>query len=240
LDDHSSKENLMYRAGLIALIVGACVALTGCWEKETKEDSPAPAPAGLAGVREEILRGHHDRCVETFVKAEGFGVYRMPSLTHRPATFPKSLYLPFDENLPDDLPPGQPRPEPQTAWMMDKVELVGLLNNEQPGVYPADGAMGLGRTRRKIRDLDDFEQRMLTALKNGDELKVKESAEQIRVLGAIRARQDCMKCHDKPEGTLLGAFSYVFKPGVAKEEAPPVLNPPPGVGPMPVPPGPAK
>jgi hypothetical protein len=235
----TEKENLMYRAGLMALLVGACVALTGCWEKESKEETTAPpAPPGLAAAREQILRGHHDRCVEAFVKAEGFGRERMPRLTHRPAGYPKSLYLPFDQEAPDDLPPGQPRPEPQTTWVMEKVELVGLLSKDAPGVYPAEGGMGLAFQRRKTRDLDDFERQTLATLKDGEEMKVKESSDHIRVLGAIRARLDCMRCHDKPEGTLIGAFSYVFKPGVAKEEAPPVRNS--GPVPMPVPPGPAK
>jgi hypothetical protein len=223
------------RRGLLGLLVGACAAL-GCWEKEkdaneAPPDDPAAARLRAAAAeRTGLLRGHHDRSVDQFVKTEGFGGQRLGILvrhSHQPPNLPPSLHLPPGVPELSELPPGHPLPENPTPWLMENVELVSLLKHDRPGVYPATGlGMGNFQMKKQTRDLDDFERSALAKLRDGEDLQVKESPDQIRVLGAIRARQECAKCHDKPAGTLLGAFSYVFKPGVPKQQAPPVQNPP--------------
>ena len=37
---------------------------------------------------------------------------------------------------------------------------------------------------------------------------VRETSEGVRMLGAIRSVEQCMKCHGGERGDLLGAFSY--------------------------------
>ena len=81
---------------------------------------------------------HHDRCVELFVKADGFGGFRMPRLTHQHEDYPYSLALPAEADVPSPPRPGMPSAEPTaSAWLMKSVELVGLLKTDRPGVHPA-------------------------------------------------------------------------------------------------------
>src|SRR5262245_40922654 len=90
------------RRGLVAaLFVGVCVALTGCWEKESSPNEPAVETDPLA-LRKQVvaqeraraLQNHHDRTVEAFVKTEGLGDYRMPMLRHRMKSESLALNLP--------------------------------------------------------------------------------------------------------------------------------------------------
>jgi hypothetical protein len=202
--------------GVLFVAAGACAALTGCWEKEadsTSEEVESAAHKQAAALaRRQAFVSHHERCVEMFVKADGLGVRRMPTLTHNLRDYPRSLSLPAEADAPAQPPPGVPLPEAAANWLMQKVELVGLLNHEKPGVYPAEGKMGSRFKRPRTRDLDEFEQTALAELQKGEHVMLAESNGTIRVLGAIRARQACVKCHEKPEGTLLGALSYVFEP----------------------------
>jgi len=196
----------------VLLFAGACLASLGCWdtEEEGREEAvkPQPVPTDAAAVlRERAFAAYHDRCVELFVKAEDFGVRRMPTVTHRLRDYPRSLQLPSEPR------PGTPSPEAATStWLMQKVELVSLLKHGEPGVYPAEGKMGSGLRRPKVRDLDEFEKRALADLQEGEQVRLTEASGTVRLLGALRARSDCLKCHsDKKEGDLLGALSYAFE-----------------------------
>jgi hypothetical protein len=203
--------------GLVALLVlGASLASVGCWEKEdgpadavVKADAPPQPTRDLAqaeAARERLFAAHHDRCVEVFVKAEGNGFERRPRLTHRQSIYPESVQLPPEAWLPSDS------PEPAgSTWRMTKAELVSLLRHEKPGVYSADGKHVSG-SRFRVRDLDEFEKASLAELRQGEQVLMTEDEEGVRLLGAIRARKDCLKCHSgKKEGDLLGALTYVFE-----------------------------
>ena len=62
------------------------------------------------------------------------------------------------------------------------------------------------------RSLDLFESTGLEALAKGDELFTRSRNGVVRMLGAVRAKSDCLSCHDnKREGDLLGAFSYTLR-----------------------------
>jgi hypothetical protein len=205
-------------AGLL-IAAGVCVAFIGCQQQTSTDTDPEPNPLEARlleanAKRERALASHHDRCVEIFVKTEGAGDRRLVILRHRPDGFPPSLHLPAVVTTDAT---GGTLAEVESPWRMERVELVSLLNHETPGVYPAEGAMRPGRKAPKIRDLDDFERTALTALRNGEQVRWADTPGQIRMLGAIRMRHDCKSCHDKPEGTLLGAFTYVLKPGESKE-----------------------
>lgn len=217
------------------LALGLLAGLAGCLPDTRKnDDSPEPPPsaaealrkaeAARAAARDQHLKAHHDKCVDLFVKSAGFGGGRMLVLQHGNPNYPKSIDLPVGQE-------GSIQP-----WHADKVELVSLLKGDKPGVYPAEGAMGWRRgARSKTRDLDGFEAAALAGLQSGENLRVVEGPDHIRVLGAIRMQADCKRCHDKPDGALLGAFSYVMKPG-----APPALpaakeGPPPAAPRLPTP-----
>lgn len=212
----------MFRTGTsfgVLLAAGAFVASLGCAEMGVKDEPLDPLTTHtqvVAKERERVLRSHHDGVVAEFVKAEGFGGERMPRLTHRMKPGSLALNLPAvpegtTATASGDLPAAKNSP-----WVMEKVELLGgLLDGQQPGAYPAEQMGNLFR-RPKARELDHFERETLARLRQGEEVWLAEAPGEIRMLGAVRARQACKACHDKPEGTLLGAFSYVFRPGAPK------------------------
>jgi hypothetical protein len=208
-------------AGL--LLAGSLGCLPG-----KSDESPEPSNADKArlervSARDAALKAHHDRCESMFVKASGFGGGRMPVLSHQSPDYPLSLHLSTAEQG-DDL---------AAPWHMEKVELVSLLNNPgNPGVYEAQGMGRMLFVRPKTRELDGFESQALAYLQAGEKMMVSEAAGHVRALGAIRMRADCKGCHDKPEGTLLGAFTYSFKPGPAPAKPAAV---PPAPAPVPVP-----
>jgi hypothetical protein len=204
------------RGSSALLVLVACLASVGCWEKEdgpsdapVKTDSP-PQPtrdfAEAEAARERLFATHHDRCVEVFVKTEGSGFERRPRLTHRPSSYPESLQLPPEAWLPSDS------PEPAgSTWRMTKADLVSLLEHDKAGVYSA-GEMRPQFRRPRIRDLDEFEKASLAELRQGEQVRMTEVAEGVRLLGAIRARKECLECHSgKKEGDLLGALTYTFE-----------------------------
>jgi hypothetical protein len=62
-----------------------------------------------------------------------------------------------------------------------------------------------------VRPLDVFEIAGVAELSQGKQLFVRNRGNVIRMLGALRATQQCLKCHDdQKNGDLLGAFSYTF------------------------------
>jgi hypothetical protein len=70
-----------------------------------------------------------------------------------------------------------------------------------------------------VRELDAFEQQALPLLRAGHALVKDEQSGYLRMLGAIRAQETCLKCHDdQKSGDLLGAFTYF----VTKQPAPEV------------------
>ncbi|MGL4551048.1 MAG: hypothetical protein ACRC33_07665 [Gemmataceae bacterium] len=201
--------------GLAALMT-AC-ALAGCLQQTGNPDPDPPRPGRPAAAPTRAddgpLQAHHDRCVELFVKTEGNGLSRMVVLTHASPTYPRSLDLPPDRPELDDA--GNPLPPRPVPWVMEKVELISLLNHEKPGVYPAEGMRKHRIRGPSVRDLDGFEQQALARLRAGDPAQVTRTPDEVRMVGPIRMRADCAGCHDKPAGTVLGAFSYVLKPGAA-------------------------
>jgi hypothetical protein len=58
------------------------------------------------------------------------------------------------------------------------------------------------------RPLDRFELEGLKALQEGEDLYYRGSDEKARMIGSIRAVEQCLKCHGGSRGDLLGAFSY--------------------------------
>lgn len=63
----------------------------------------------------------------------------------------------------------------------------------------------------ETRPLDIFEIAGVAELSQGKQLFVRHKDNVIRMLGALRATEQCLQCHtDNKKGDLLGAFSYTF------------------------------
>jgi hypothetical protein len=91
-----------------------------------------------------------------------------------------------------------------------RLELVSLLKFDEPRVYvlphsfPRMDCLGDGTTR----PLDAFESDALASLQRGEDLVAATAGRQIRLMGSIRAVEQCLACHSVSRGELLGAFTY--------------------------------
>jgi len=110
------------------------------------------------------------------------------------------------------LPHGMSRaPEATGGSALRTVDLVSLLIHQPYAVYISRELPRMDRLKDiPTRPLDLFEEASLQAIQQGKPLVVWEKDEHVRMLGAIRAVQQCVRCHDCQVGDLLGAFSYTF------------------------------
>ncbi len=97
-------------------------------------------------------------------------------------------------------------------WAARRVELIGLLLNESPVVYlNPDGKLPsmAALKEAKTRGLTEFESNGLKDLAAGKEVVAVDAVtNQVRMVGAVRMAEACMKCHEGKRGDLLGAFTY--------------------------------
>jgi hypothetical protein len=96
-------------------------------------------------------------------------------------------------------------------WKIENILLVGILSNDRPLVYMTDHLPSMEQINRGLtRWLDAFEEPALKALKDGEDLCIIRKDDTLRMLGALRATSQCLKCHEAQRGDLLGAFSYTL------------------------------
>ncbi len=152
---------------------------------------PADFASEPLDVKRDSLLQMHMSGILDFVNPKGFGVIetRQKVLGFRPHRF---------SNVPTAAP-----------LTIRAIELVSLLMNGEPVVYMSDNlpSMKEARTAPK-RPLNAFESAGLEKLYAGDELFLRETTEGLRMLGAVRSVEQCVKCHGGERGDLLGAFSY--------------------------------
>ena len=133
----------------------------------------------------------HDDYVRRFESAAGFGMSRMlrPPMLDRGGT----------------LDTGRSR------YAIEALELVGHLQTDAPAAYvPAAHDASL-RLSFDSRALTSFETTALAALRAGNQLVSNDdgSGGAQAVMGALRAKESCLKCHgSRKAGDLLGAFTY--------------------------------
>ncbi|MBM4071199.1 MAG: hypothetical protein FJ271_20025 [Planctomycetes bacterium] len=102
-------------------------------------------------------------------------------------------------------------PSAGKQWKLRTLDLIGLVVHDEPVAYVSENLPRMDELRKAPkRTLDAFELKGLEALRNGQDLFVREAAAGQRVLGAIRCARQCVDCHDAERGRLLGAFSYTF------------------------------
>ena len=118
------------------------------------------------------------------------------------------------------FPDGATRAVRERGWLETERRLVSVESETAPSVYPSLTGDLHARMKAQVnakpisapnRTLDEFESKALAKLRTGDEVVMQESGHTMRVLGAVRAREDCLKCHKVEVGTLLGAFTYTLK-----------------------------
>jgi hypothetical protein len=103
-------------------------------------------------------------------------------------------------------------PASDDEWVVQTIDLVSLLCHAEPVAYVSDNLPRMDELREaSTRPLDAFETGGLKQLVDGDYLVVGEAADKLRMLGSVRAVEQCEKCHGAERGDLLGAFSYTLR-----------------------------
>jgi hypothetical protein len=96
-------------------------------------------------------------------------------------------------------------------WSLQTLDLVGLLMHDKPVAYVSENLPRMDQLKTApTRDLDPFEAAGIAALRGGEDIYARQNATTLRMLGAIRAVEQCTTCHACDRGELLGAFSYTL------------------------------
>lgn len=139
----------------------------------------------------------HEESVLDFVNPAGFGLIE-----------DRTRVLGFQEHGFSKV------PDPADKWTVGTIDLIGLLLHPEPMAYVSANLPRMDELRgAPTRPLDPFEAEGLGRLRGGDELFVRGSDKQVRMLGAVRATKQCLACHGGDRGDLLGAFSYTLRRG---------------------------
>jgi len=146
----------------------------------------APPPQ-IWESREEL----HDDYVRRFESAAGFGMSRMlrPPMLDRSGT----------------LDTGGGR------YAIEAIELVGHLQTDAPAAYVPVAHDASLKAVFDRRALTPFETKALATLRAGNQLVSTDDdgSGTLAVVGALRAKESCLKCHgSRQAGDLLGAFTY--------------------------------
>ena len=114
---------------------------------------------------------------------------------------------------PNALQREQQKEEPE--WVVTKLELISLHRFGKPTVYVSETLPRMDQLNGSDvprRPLNAFERRHLAEIWNSDnDIIVDESQKPVRMLGAIRAVDECLACHTGNRGEVLGAFTYQLR-----------------------------
>lgn len=159
------------------------------------------ATAGSA-PKQEWLLGLHDEGAARFVSPESLGyvVSKQQAagfVSHRFTT--------------GQLP--QLKADSPAGWTLARLELVSLLKHKEPRVYISEELPRMDKLKSvPTRELTEFEWLALSQLWHEKDIVVAEEGNEVLMLGALRARTECLDCHSVERGQLLGAFSYKIHP----------------------------
>lgn len=165
--------------------------------------SPSQALADLQTpqpmVRDQLW-GLHLTGAAGFVNADGFGYVKSLDAV---AGFQSHQF----RNMPET--PVHQDNEQTARWMINRLQLVSLLKHDEPRVYLTDNLPRMEEiVKAPTRPLSGFERKGLAVLDRGGDLSIDGGPTRIRMIGSLRATQQCLECHNAKRGHLLGALSY--------------------------------
>lgn len=107
----------------------------------------------------------------------------------------------------------KPYDRKRKVWEVKSLDLIGLLKHRRPVAYVSEKLPAMDKLHAvPTRELDDFEYSGLGVLERGEDLYARSDKGVIRLLGAVRAKTDCLSCHTRHKtGDLLGVFSYTLR-----------------------------
>jgi hypothetical protein len=135
----------------------------------------------------------HSAYVNAFVESEGFGLRRM-------ITFDDPLMRSLIVN-------GKP-------YRVQRLELISLNENERPFAYVNGFANPVkdGIAHAEQRRLTRFEQSSVAKLQAGRNVVYNGDEERPILVGAMRAGNSCLECHEVNKGEVIGCLSYELMP----------------------------
>ena len=153
----------------------------------------ATATASIDSVQWKSDAAMHEYFVKRFLESAGNGMERMITPT---MTITDSMWLTL---------------EPRT-FKLGTLELIGIAEHKNPVAF-VDLRHRSFRANTETRALTAFETRALKELQAGVDLATDADGRGRTVVGALRARQECLGCHNRggqeyQAGDLLGALSY--------------------------------
>jgi hypothetical protein len=205
------------KALTVTMVAAACAVVTLSAHAEGDVKPKDPQVVKLAHEWSSF-KEMNDMFADRFVTRRGFGYSRMLDLEKI-----KTINI-----------GGKPH-------RIGKVQLIGIAEHKVPMVYQTHGDANRENIKKaKTRVLTTGEDRALARVRNGNEWVMAASGQQPGeshsvLVGALRARESCLKCHDdNNKGDLLGAFRYEIyevkhivpaaKPAKPVKPAPPVLT----------------
>ncbi len=188
-------------------LLTALIAIAGLPPEQQPQAEPqqAQVPAELEKMHAEHL--------QFFARSPGFGVSRVPRMpSYATVNLAGTVYTVVRPDL-----------------IALETKPVAYRNPGEDGVSMAMLTNKTVKAQLQTRAISDEESRAILELREGKDLvqqpgtmpflqlpgrasAVGPVIPVIRVVGAMRATAGCARCHEVPQGTLLGAFSYTLVP----------------------------
>ena len=150
----------------------------------------------------------HAAYVKNFVESEGFGIARMipvdlVDLHHKRVLIDGKEYRVGGGELLGILERNEPVVY-KGRVTMKALKMYLEFNHSNSERYEKSGRQSPFQTRT----LDEFESAALSRLHKGETIVYNGNAASPRLVGAMRAQEQCVSCHDAEVGDLLGALVY--------------------------------
>lgn len=207
----------LLRVAASLTLMAAFVATAGLPPEEQAKPQPPPRQPDAPAIPPELEKMHAEH-LHLFATSPGFGdmrTIRMPrqaQVTLAGATY--TVVRP-------DLIALETKAVAYRTPFSDEVVKMAMLTNKT------------AKARLQTRPITGEESRAILELREGKDLVHQSGTWQapqgkerapvevpvVRVVGAMRATASCAKCHEVPQGTLLGAFSYTLVAGSAAPAA---------------------
>ena len=114
-----------------------------------------------------------------------------------------------------------PKPELESGtnqWDISRLDLISILKHDDPKAYVSEHLPRMDELLdAPVRDLNDFEATALARLRSQEDLVIDDRRDRIRMVGSLRAGNDCLQCHQASRGELLGALSYELAPVLERD-----------------------
>jgi hypothetical protein len=170
-----------------SVVLAILAAAASGWAEDDvrKKRSPWAIVSGEA-LKWKSFTEMNEHYENEFVKAEGFGISRMPSI-------PEIKQFEIADR----------------KYRVGRVQLVGIVDRDAPAVYQTHTFFKKETIKKaKNRKATEAESLALAQLKDGKEWVTLAGKHSVLV-GALRAKASCVKCHEGvTQNQLLGAFRY--------------------------------